>query len=840
MNQQRKGLSRHNSRQSSMGETASVGSSKSNKSNGSADYFTTNTTTLSSINNQQSANKKQTLTPNGLTKRHGSQDSGDSGTGSQPSSILNVAEMLLHGVADNEILNIWLRSIQCEEFVSKFIDSGYDMPTISRITPQDLTAIGVTEPTKRLKILTEIKKLNLQDGIPNFKPTSLNHWLTLIRLDSYYYKSLCDQQIDTIGKLCQLTWEDFEELGITKLGHQKRFQLAIERMKELEAESKCSSKKPISEPIYDTNPSQILLVASSENHCMNGPIINKQSSTSELSSTGSGSMHSVYSAASTHYQPTYAPISDINQQTKMIVNQLPNANSIQQNHTQQQVIYGQISPQNTIYQQPSHLTANRPQQSHYQQQPPLAQSIQSQFGDVCTTPLPNASGNMMNSLSQPQQLQPQHNRQSMSQMPFNVLASLPKHQQQLLQKSSIYATLSRQPSKAKQPPPVPIRTNSLKSNSLIEEQANNHQQQPEHATSTNDLFKTGYRMTSNRNQFNSQTMLTKNKSFSGNAHMEASRARFLNRASQQPQQFNSNLSQQIQTMLTDRSSIVGGLVANSSSQQNSMNQNYNIYGERPTTNGIGPFNGASSVGERGQSNVQMSVNNYVNPSNSDLLQSSTMPRSLMSSINTNGPQHQQGSSSMYNRDDFDIHSDTNSTKSLIMPPSAALMVTSPVENSSLSQDSGSSQTLYNSASSGSNSNTDQQNSNSTMFSGNNFSQSGDLISSSGQAIANCNLYDANLILDRHQVCSTTNVPYYNLNSNGSSNSSPAKNSSLSSSAAMTDSQHCNATTGKDDHFPPPPSPLSLTDSDEHDLVSLNSDSNFTDVNRGMMTFRVGI
>lgn len=367
MSHQRKPSRYTLSRRSSICETASVGSTKSVKSNGSSEYnSSTSIGQLSGLHHHGSATNFKKL--NGF-RQSGSQESDDSNgiayhpshnsigsnqSSQQTTNILNVAEMLLHGVADHEILDIWLRSIQCDEFLAKFIESGYDMPTLSRITPQDLTAIGVTDPAKRLKILTEIKKLNLQDGLPNFKPTNLSQLLNQIRLDTFYYKSLCDQRIDTVDKLCQLTWEDFEELGISKLGHQKRFQLAIERVKELEALHGENSSKPISEPIYDTNPSQILLVASTENHSMNGPIINKQH-----------------------------------------------------------------------------------QLQHHQQQP-QATTLQ--------------------------------NRQSMSQLPFSALANLPVHQQQLLQQSSIYATLSRQPSaKTKQPPPpVPIRTNSLKPYSMGE------------------------------------------------------------------------------------------------------------------------------------------------------------------------------------------------------------------------------------------------------------------------------------------------------------------------------------------------------------------------------------
>jgi len=771
MNQQRR-LSKHNGRQSSIGETASVGSAKSARSNGSADN--------PSPTSHGTSNKKS----NWLSK-HGSKDSCESGQFKQ-ANILNVAEMILHGVADNEILEIWLRSINCEEFVPKFIDAGYDMPTISRITPQDLTAIGVTEPTKRLKILTEIKKLNLQDGIPNFMPASLSHWLSLIRLDSYYYKSLCEQQIDTIEKLCQLTWEDFEELGISKLGHQKRFQIAIERVKELEAEMKCPIKAN-SEPIYDTNPSQILLVASAENHSMNGPIINKQSSTSELSSTGSGSMHSVYSTASTQYQSSYASLPD--NQKSSIVNQMSNVNHTQvaqnqtnlsqpqQNH--QPAIYNQ-PPSATVYQQPAQLAALN-QQHYYRDSTTLLQAqLQSETS--------NGPNSMMGFQAQ--------NRQSMGQLPFSALAKLPKHQQQLLQQSCIYATLGRQPSKVKQPPPpVPIRTNSLKSNSLCDDTQLGQQHSHLNGSSTNstiNLFRSGTRVSNNntRGQYSPQTMLTKNKSFSGNAHMEASRARFLNRNSQShfPQQ-------QFQTTLN---------------QTNCNNQNFisinQMNGASMDTNRL---NGYSPGRETFNSlQQQLASDNYNHPQQlKNSIQNNQQPSLPKSLHQTN---QNNGEKALFHGDDFDVLSDTTSTKSLIIQSSSAL-VNAPLETqtnfSTPTYDSGSSQTLYKSISSGSN---DQ-----SLY---NFSHTGESVHNAALTASSCTLNDASSAVDRQR-------------SNYQSTLSDTK---------INPGPQCNATTGKDDDFPPPPSPLSSTDFDEQDMVSLNQDSTFTDISHGLMTFRVGI
>jgi len=38
---------------------------------------------------------------------------------------------------------------------------------------QDLTAIGITKPSARKKLKSEIGKLMIHDGIPDFKPVSV-------------------------------------------------------------------------------------------------------------------------------------------------------------------------------------------------------------------------------------------------------------------------------------------------------------------------------------------------------------------------------------------------------------------------------------------------------------------------------------------------------------------------------------------------------------------------------------------------------------------------------------------------------------------------------------------
>ena len=47
------------------------------------------------------------------------------------------------------------------------------MPTISRMTPEDLTAIGIKKPNHRKRLKSEITLLNIPDGLPPYIPVSI-------------------------------------------------------------------------------------------------------------------------------------------------------------------------------------------------------------------------------------------------------------------------------------------------------------------------------------------------------------------------------------------------------------------------------------------------------------------------------------------------------------------------------------------------------------------------------------------------------------------------------------------------------------------------------------------
>ncbi|XP_038133870.1 LOW QUALITY PROTEIN: caskin-2 [Cyprinodon tularosa] len=167
-------------------------------------------------------------------------------------------EQLLEG-KDSEAIYQWLCEFQLEQYTSNFIRAGYDVPTISRMTPEDLTAIGVTKPGHRKKISSEIGKLTIPEWLPDYIPSDLGEWLSVIGLPQYQ-KRLCDNGYDSISIVKDITWEDLQEIGITKLGHQKKLMLAVKRLCDLQR-SRNQADKTGEENLRRKLPAALELVA---------------------------------------------------------------------------------------------------------------------------------------------------------------------------------------------------------------------------------------------------------------------------------------------------------------------------------------------------------------------------------------------------------------------------------------------------------------------------------------------------------------------------------------------------------------------------------------------------
>jgi hypothetical protein len=84
----------------------------------------------------------------------------DSGRGSSCNSSLSV-----EGV-EEELVCAWLRQVGHEEYHPLFARAGYDLATITRVTPEDLTAVGIQNPAHRKRLKTEIARLKISDGLP--------------------------------------------------------------------------------------------------------------------------------------------------------------------------------------------------------------------------------------------------------------------------------------------------------------------------------------------------------------------------------------------------------------------------------------------------------------------------------------------------------------------------------------------------------------------------------------------------------------------------------------------------------------------------------------------------
>ncbi|XP_056405801.1 caskin-2 [Hyla sarda] len=134
---------------------------------------------------------------------------------------------------DAELIYCWLRNFQLDMYVGNFLSAGYDLLTISRMTPEDLTAIGVTKPGHRKKISTEISRLIVADGLPQKTPVDLWDWLSQLGLPEYH-KQLLENGYESLNSVTELTWEDLQEIGIHRLGHQKKLLLGVKRLLDLQ------------------------------------------------------------------------------------------------------------------------------------------------------------------------------------------------------------------------------------------------------------------------------------------------------------------------------------------------------------------------------------------------------------------------------------------------------------------------------------------------------------------------------------------------------------------------------------------------------------------------------
>ncbi|CDI97077.1 Sterile alpha motif SAM [Echinococcus multilocularis] len=129
-----------------------------------------------------------------------------------------------------ELLVNWLLSAGFSDYTPCLVAAGYDLSTLRRATPEDLNACGVTHPRDRQQLRARLSRLQLPENLPDYIPSCVFEWLSILNLTSYW-PAFQTQGLTTFEKVAVLTWEDLEEIGIMKLGHQKKLVLAIERIR---------------------------------------------------------------------------------------------------------------------------------------------------------------------------------------------------------------------------------------------------------------------------------------------------------------------------------------------------------------------------------------------------------------------------------------------------------------------------------------------------------------------------------------------------------------------------------------------------------------------------------
>jgi len=133
-----------------------------------------------------------------------------------------------------------------EKYFKHLTENGFDdYLTLSKVTPSDLQAIGISDPLDRNLIKsflnTHFSKLaaTSNDDMLN-DAQSIEDFLRQIHLEKYiasvqtHFKNLSDF-------MANLNLEDLEEIGVKKLGHQKKLMLSVKRFKHQPQLTKSSS-----------------------------------------------------------------------------------------------------------------------------------------------------------------------------------------------------------------------------------------------------------------------------------------------------------------------------------------------------------------------------------------------------------------------------------------------------------------------------------------------------------------------------------------------------------------------------------------------------------------------
>uniref|UniRef100_H3A5N3 CASK interacting protein 2 n=1 Tax=Latimeria chalumnae TaxID=7897 RepID=H3A5N3_LATCH len=238
----------------SVGSTGSVGSTRSAGSGQSTESANGQTTRVVVEDSKSICSAKPGKNPQGAP------DSASGNTMHKPNDeesernnvpgIRNSKGYVSHSLRGVTSISHFSQLIAVSKIEFHNFQNCYKILQFTLLSDQDLTAVGVTKPGHRKKISTEISRLIIPEWLPDYKPMDLAEWLNVIGL-LQYHKKLVDNGYDSIDIVTDITWEDLQEIGINKLGHQKKMMLAVKKLTDVqkainqaEMEAKTLKRKP--------------------------------------------------------------------------------------------------------------------------------------------------------------------------------------------------------------------------------------------------------------------------------------------------------------------------------------------------------------------------------------------------------------------------------------------------------------------------------------------------------------------------------------------------------------------------------------------------------------------
>uniref|UniRef100_A0A1I8I4N1 Caskin-2 n=1 Tax=Macrostomum lignano TaxID=282301 RepID=A0A1I8I4N1_9PLAT len=141
----------------------------------------------------------------------------------------NPADWHRAGLSSEQQLEKFLNACQFGLYLDNFQEAGYDLATLIRCTPEDLNAVGLTDPKHRKRLRQELVRLanylrlaalpdSIEEAAASAHPMDdVGQFCQRLGLSDCVADCLRQQGFALVQDLANMAWEDLEEIGVSKL-----------------------------------------------------------------------------------------------------------------------------------------------------------------------------------------------------------------------------------------------------------------------------------------------------------------------------------------------------------------------------------------------------------------------------------------------------------------------------------------------------------------------------------------------------------------------------------------------------------------------------------------------